>query len=67
MRRPTAVECDLLRGLVITDRFLEEAYGGRSIPILTKQEVYSLTLLIYRAVEIAPLPLYFDIGFIDSS
>ena len=37
MRRPTAVECDLLRGLVITDRLLEEAYGGRMIPILTQQ------------------------------
>jgi hypothetical protein len=65
MRRPAAVERDLLRRLVITDRFFEEAYGGRFIPIFTQQEVYSLTLLIDRAVEIAPLTLHFDIGFID--
>jgi hypothetical protein len=66
MGRLTAVECDLLRGLIITDRFLEEAYGGRFVPIFTQQEVYSLTLLIDRAVEMAPLTLHFDIGFIDS-
>jgi len=48
------------------DRFLEEAYGGRLIPVLTHQEVYSLTLLIDRAVEIAPLTPHFDIRFIDS-
>jgi hypothetical protein len=35
MGRLTAVECDLLRGPIITDRSLEEAYGGRSISILT--------------------------------
>ena len=66
MGRLTAVERDLLRGLVITDRFLEEAYGGRLISVLSQQEVYSLTFLIDRAVEIAPLTLHFDIGFIDS-
>jgi hypothetical protein len=48
MGRLTAVECDLLRGLIITDRFLEEAYGGRLIPIITQQEVYSLILLTRR-------------------
>ena len=63
---PTAVERDLLWDLVITDRFFEEAYGGRSIPIFTQQEIDCLTLLIDRAVEIAPLALHFDIGFIDS-
>ena len=51
---------------MIADRFLEEAYGGRFIPVLTQQEIYSLALLIDRAVEIAPLTLHFDIGFIDS-
>jgi hypothetical protein len=66
MRRPTAVECDLLRDLIITDRLLEEAYGGRFIPILAQQKIYSLTLFIDRAVEIAPLTFHFDIGFIDS-
>jgi len=66
MGRPTAVECDLLRDIMIADRLLEEAYGGRFIPILTQQEIYSLTLLVDRAVEIAPLTLHFDIGFIDS-
>ena len=30
MGRLAAVECDLLRGLIITDRLLEEAYGGLS-------------------------------------
>jgi hypothetical protein len=35
MGRPTAVECDLLRDLIITDRLLEEAYGSRFISILT--------------------------------
>jgi hypothetical protein len=39
MRRPTAVDCDLLRGLIIIDRFLEGAYGGRLISILTQQEI----------------------------
>jgi hypothetical protein len=66
MGRLTAVERDLLRNLVITDRFLEEAYGGRLIPLLTQQEIDCLSLLIDRAVEIAPLTLHFDIGFIDS-
>src|SRR5262245_59897862 len=66
MVRPTAVECDLLRDIMLADRLLEEAYGGRFIPILTQQEIYSLTLLVDRAVEIAPLTLHFDIGFIDS-
>ncbi len=61
------MECDLLRGLIITDRFLEEAYGGRFIPILTQQEIDCLILFIDRAIEIAPLTLHFDIGFIDSS
>jgi len=41
----TAVERDLLRDLVITDSFLEEAYGGRFIPVLTQQEIYSLACL----------------------
>jgi hypothetical protein len=36
MRLPAAVECDLLRGLVITDRFFEEAYGCRFVSILTQ-------------------------------
>jgi hypothetical protein len=58
MRRQTAVERDLLRGLIITSRFFEEAYGGRFIAFLTRQEVDRLTLLIDRAVEIAPLPIH---------
>jgi hypothetical protein len=62
----TAVKRDLLRDIMIANRFHEEAYGGRSIPILTQQEIDCLTLLIDRAVEIAPLTLHFDIGFIDS-
>jgi putative ABC transport system permease protein len=44
MRRPAAVECDLLRGLVITDCFSEEAYGGRLIPILAQQEIDALPM-----------------------
>ena len=64
--RLTAVECDLLRDLIITDRLLEEACGGRLIPILTQQEIDRLALFIDRAVEIALLHLDFDIGFIDS-
>jgi hypothetical protein len=66
MGRPTAVKRDLLRDLVIADRFFEEAYGGCSIPIFTQQEIDCLALFIDRAVEIAPLTLHFDIGFIDS-
>src|SRR5262249_13794016 len=67
MRRLTAIERDLLRDLIIAYRcFLEEAYGGRFIPVLTQQKIYSLTLLIDCAVEIAPFALHFDIGFINS-
>jgi hypothetical protein len=44
----------------------EEEYGDCFISILTQQEIYYLTLLIDRTIEIAPLPLHFDIGFIDS-
>jgi hypothetical protein len=66
MRRLTTVECDLLRGLMTADRLLEEAYGGRFIPVFTQQEVDCLTLIIDRAVEIAPLTIHFDIGFINS-
>jgi hypothetical protein len=66
MGRLAAVECDLLRDLIIADRFPEEAYGSRFIPVLTQQKIYSPTLLIDRAVEIAPFALHFDIGFIDS-
>jgi hypothetical protein len=36
MGRLTAAERDLLRDLMIADRFLKEAYGGRLIPILTQ-------------------------------
>jgi hypothetical protein len=66
MGRLTAIERDLLRDIMIADRFHEEAYGGRSTSVLSQQEVYSLTFLIDRAVEIAPLTLHFYIGFIDS-
>jgi len=59
MRRPTAVECDLLRSLMTFDRFLEEAYGGRFISILTQQEIDCLALFIDRAIEIAPLALHY--------
>jgi hypothetical protein len=62
----TAVERDLLQGPMIADRFLEEAYGGRFVPILTQQEIDCLTLLIDGAVEMALLTLHFDIVFIDS-
>src|SRR5262245_27016743 len=63
---PTAVERDLLRDIITADRLHEEAYGGRFLSILTQQEIYILALLIDRAVEIAPLTLHFEIGFIDS-
>jgi len=33
-----SIECDILRDLMTADRFLEEAYGDRLIPILTQQE-----------------------------
>jgi hypothetical protein len=49
---------------MIADRFLEEEYGGRLIPIFTQQEIDCLALLIDRVVEIAPLTIHFDIGFI---
>ena len=51
MGRPTAVKRDLLRDPVIADRFFEEAYGGRSIPIFSQQESDCLALFIDRAVE----------------
>jgi hypothetical protein len=35
------------------------------IPVLSQQEIDYLTLLIDRAVKIAPLTIHFDIGFID--
>jgi hypothetical protein len=66
MGHPTAVERDFLRDIMIADRLLEEAHGGRFIPILTQQEIDSLALFIDRAVEIAPLTFHFVIGFIDS-
>jgi len=66
MGRPTAVEREFLLDIMIADRLLEEAYGGRLIPILTQQKIYRLILLIDRAVEIASLTLHFDLGFIDS-
>jgi len=66
MGRPTAVEREFLRDIMIADRLLEEAYGGRPIPIFTQQEIDSLALFIDRAVEIASLTLHFDLDFIDS-
>jgi len=59
MRRPTAVKRDLLRGLVITNRFFEEAYGGRSIPIFTQQEIDCLALFIDLSIAIIPSPFIF--------
>jgi hypothetical protein len=53
MGRLTAVERDLLRDSMIADRFLEEAYGGRSISILTQQEIDCLALLIDRGRDSA--------------
>jgi hypothetical protein len=55
MGRLTAVERDFLRDIMIADRLHEEAHGGRLIPILTQQEIYSLALFIDRAIELAPL------------
>jgi len=49
------VECDLLRRLMITDRFPEEANGSRFIAMLTQQEIDCPAPLIDRTVEIAPL------------
>jgi hypothetical protein len=37
MGRLTAVERDILRDVMIANRFLEETYSGRLIPILTQQ------------------------------
>ena len=51
MGRPTAVERDLLRDLIIADRLLEGTCGGRFITALTKQEIDRLALFIDRAVE----------------
>jgi hypothetical protein len=50
MRRPTAVERDLLRGLIISDRFFEEAYGGLSFA-KTLSGLYFQSLL-----QACPLP-----------
>jgi hypothetical protein len=36
MRRLNADECDLLQGLMTANRLLEEAYGGRFIPVFTQ-------------------------------
>jgi len=38
MGRLAAVECDLLRDLIITDRFPEEAHGGRFIRFLLSRK-----------------------------
>ena len=40
--------------------------GKGKVLAQSQQEVDSLTLVIDRAVEIAPLTNHFDIGFIDS-
>jgi hypothetical protein len=53
MGRLTAIERDLLRDIMIADRFHEEAYGGRSTSVLSQQEVYSLTFLIDRGRDSA--------------
>ena len=45
--RSTAVERDLLRDIMIADRLLEEAHGGRLIPILTQQKIDCLTFTSY--------------------
>ena len=39
MGRTITVERDLLRDVMIADRFFEEAYSGHFIPILTRQEI----------------------------
>jgi hypothetical protein len=55
MRRLTAVERDFLRDIMIADRLLEEAYGGRLIPVPSvpiSLETLSSNSLMSRAKEI---------------
>src|SRR5262249_19717778 len=62
----TAVNRDRLGEPVAADRLLQKAQGGLCVPVLGEQKVNRLAVLIYRAVEITPLALHLDGGFVHA-
>jgi hypothetical protein len=56
----TAVDGDLLGETVAADGFFQKPERGLFIAVLREQKVNRLALLIYRTIEIPPLPLDFN-------
>src|SRR5207245_10207363 len=56
--RRTPIDGDLLRYAMTTDRLGEKPLGRVLVPLLREEEIDGLALLIHRAIQRAPLPLY---------
>src|SRR5262245_4275739 len=48
------------------DRLRQESLSGLLVPLLGEQKVNGLAGLVYRAIEIAPLPLHFDVRLVHA-
>jgi hypothetical protein len=62
----TAVDGHLLGETIAADGLLQKPERSRFIAVLREQKVNRLALLIHRPIEIPPLPLDFDRGFVHT-
>jgi hypothetical protein len=56
MRSGIAIERDLLREAPLHDRTRKEALGCSNIAVFAQEKIDGLSLSIYRAVEVGPVP-----------
>src|SRR5262249_43897658 len=62
----TAVDGDRLGETVAADGFFQKPERGLFIAVLREQKVNRVAVFVHGAIEIAPLPFYFDIGFVHA-
>jgi len=46
---------------------LEKSLGCLHIPLLAQQRINQIAIMVDRPIEITPLPMDFEIGFVDIS
>src|ERR1700752_1925282 len=66
MRCRTTVQCDGPRRRSIHfDRLAKERLGCGNVPLGAKPKVYSLSIAIYRPVQVDPLAADLHVGLVD--
>lgn len=60
----TLVDTDLLWQIMQVDGALQEPMRRCQIPLGSKQEIDCICSAIYRTVEILPLAIHFEVGFV---